>query len=105
MEADIEFAYYGSFAGMTASQVPLSELLAARTRMMTELQTGLDAQERTFLLALVAGDQECELSDVPHVSQLPGVPWKQHNLEKLRRTNPSKFAEQYAKLAERFDGG
>ena len=105
VEADIEFAYYGSFAGMTASQVPLSELLAARTRMMTELQTGLDTQERTFLLALVAGDQECELSDVPHVSQLPGVRWKQHNLEKLRRTNPSKFAEQYAKLAERFDGG
>lgn len=105
MEADIQLAYTGSFAGMTRDPVPLDDLLATRTRMIRELQAGLDVPERTFLLSLVAGEQDVQLAGVPHISKLPGVRWKQHNLKQLRRTNPSKFAEQYAKLAVQFDAG
>ena len=81
----------------------LENLLAARTRMIRELQAGLDAQERAFLLSLVAGDPQWELLGVAHASQLPGVRWKLHNLDQLKRTNPAKFAEQRARLHERFD--
>lgn len=103
VEQDIALAYTGSFAGMTAEPVPLEDLLDARTRMMRELQAGLDAEERAFLLSLVVGDPQWALLGVAHAWQLPGVRWKLHNLDQLKRTNPMKFSEQHARLVERFD--
>jgi len=80
----------------------MAELLRVRTRMMHELQTGLDTSERGFLLSLVAGTPDWDLIGVRHVSQLPAVQWKLMNLEKLRRDNLPKFEEQHARLAERL---
>lgn len=51
---DIRHDYEHNFKGMTAEPVALEELLAARERMLHELQQGLDADERRFLLSLVA---------------------------------------------------
>lgn len=102
-DQDIELAYTGSFAGMTSEPVSLADLLNVRARMMSELQSGLDADERAFLLSLVAGQPEWDLLGVAHVSQLPAVRWKLHNLEQLQRANPGKFAEQRERLLERFD--
>jgi hypothetical protein len=31
---------------------------------------------------------------MPHLEQLPGLRWKLQNLERLRKTNTRKFAEQ-----------
>jgi predicted nucleotidyltransferase component of viral defense system len=102
-EQDIALVYSGSFAGMTSDPISLEDLLRARTRMMQELQTGLDAAERAFLLSLVTGEPAWELLGVPHLSQLPGVQWKLRNLGQLKLANPTKFAEQHAQLFERFD--
>jgi hypothetical protein len=57
---------------MTAEPVELDALLAARERMMRELQQGLSADERRFLLSLVAAEPEWSLLGVPHLQQLPG---------------------------------
>ena len=46
---------------MTTEPVELAALLAARERMAQELQGGLDADERRFLLSLVAGRPEWPL--------------------------------------------
>lgn len=102
-DQEIELAYSGSFAGMTSERVALDDLLHARKRMMSELQSGLDADERGFLLSLVSGEPEWERLGVAHVSQLPAVLWKLHNLEQLKRANPGKFAAQRERLVERFD--
>ena len=51
---DIGHEYERNFKGMTAEPVDLPQLLAARERMVHELQSGLDADERRFLLSLVA---------------------------------------------------
>jgi predicted nucleotidyltransferase component of viral defense system len=102
-DQDIELAYTGSFAGMTSEPVPLDDLLNARARMMSELQGGLDADERAFLLSLVAGDPEWDRLGVAHVSELPAVLWKLQNLDQLKRSNPGKFAAQRERLVERLD--
>jgi hypothetical protein len=34
------------------------------------------------------------LLGVPHLEQLPGLRWKLQNLERLRKANARKFAEQ-----------
>ncbi|GAB1715437.1 MAG: hypothetical protein NTAFB05_04790 [Nitrobacter sp.] len=88
-----------NFAGMTAEPVEFDALLAVRERMMRELQQGLNADERRFLLSLVAAEPEWSLLNVPHLEQLPGPLWKLQNLERLRKANARKFAEQSDALA------
>ena len=88
-----------NFAGMTAEPVELDALLAARERMMRELQEGLTGAERRFLLSLVVAEPQWTLLGVRHLEQLPGLKWKLQNLEKLRKANAKKFGEQADTLA------
>lgn len=71
--------------------------------MLRELQTGLDDSERRFLLSLVAAEPDWSLMDIAHLEHLPGIRWKLHNLEQLRKTNGKKFAEQADLLTGCFD--
>jgi predicted nucleotidyltransferase component of viral defense system len=96
---DIRQEFEHNFAGMTAEPIELEALLAARERMVRELQQDLSADERRFLLSLVAAEPEWPLLGVPHLEQLPGLRWKLQNLERLRKTNARKFAEQSDTLA------
>ncbi len=99
---DIRHEFGHNFAGMTAEPVDLDALLAAREQMMRELQQGLTEDERRFLLSLVSAEPEWALLDIPHIETLPGVRWKLQNLERLRKANARKFAEQYEELARRL---
>ena len=101
---DIQHDYAHNFTGMTAEPVPLDALLAARERMVRELQQGLDDNERRFLLSLVAGTPDWTLLGVAHLEHLPGVRWKLQNLAQLKKCNPKKFAEQADVLAAKLAG-
>ncbi len=96
---DISQEYERTFRGMTTGPVALEELLETRERMMSELQGALDANERRFLLALVANQPDWSLLNVPHAHALPGIRWKLQNLGRLQKVNPRKFAEQMDVLA------
>lgn len=99
---DIRQEYERSFRGMTAEPVELDVLLAARERMVQELQAGLGSDERRFLLSLVAGEPDWSLLGIAHVAELPGIQWKLRNLEQLKLKNPKKFDEQIEALALRL---
>jgi predicted nucleotidyltransferase component of viral defense system len=99
-QRDIGQEYERTFQGMTTEPVALNDLLATRDRMMRELQSTLDANERRFLLTLVANQPDWSLLNVPHAQELPGVRWKLHNLGQLQKANPKKFAEQSEALAK-----
>lgn len=101
-QRDIEKEYERNFKGMTAEPVELAALLAARARMAQELQEGLDADERQFLLSLVTGRPEWPLLGIAHAEKLPGIRWKLQNLALLERKNPARFAEQAEALAQRL---
>jgi len=96
---DISREFENNFVGMTVEPVELDALLTARERMVLELQQGLTADERRFLLSLVAAEPEWELLGVTYVQRLPGVRWKLENLERLRNADVRKFAEQSNALA------
>ena len=100
---DIGQEFERSFVGMTAAPVELKALLAARDRMVRELQHGLTADERRFLLSLVAGKPEWSLLDVPHLEFLPGLQWKLQNIERLRNSNAKRFVEQSEALARQLE--
>ncbi|QDQ28699.1 nucleotidyl transferase AbiEii/AbiGii toxin family protein [Chitinimonas arctica] len=99
---DIQYDYEFNFQGMTAEPVPLDALLAARERLVCELQQGLDDNERKFLLSLVSGAPEWPLLAIIHLEHLPGIRWKLQNLAQLQKSNVKKFAEQADTLAARL---
>ncbi|AYH44300.1 nucleotidyl transferase AbiEii/AbiGii toxin family protein [Azoarcus sp. DN11] len=99
---DVRQEYERNFRGMTAESVELDALLAVRERMGRELQANLDADERRFLLSLVAGQPEWPLLGIAHMERLPGIQWKLRNLEQLKLKNPKKFDEQVETLALRL---
>ena len=95
---DISGDYDNTFRGMTAEPVELNALLAARDRMVAELQVGLDAKEREFLLSLARNEPNWPLLGIEHIEQLPGIQWKLRNLEQLAKTNPKKLKAQAQEL-------
>ncbi len=99
---DIDQEYERNFRGMTTEPVELDALLSARERMVQELQSSLDADERSFLLSLVNAQPAWPLPGVAHVEHLPGIRWKLENLAQLKRKSPAKFAEQAGLLAQRL---
>jgi hypothetical protein len=99
---DITQDYERNFKGMTTDPIELSALLDARKRMAHELQTGLDADERRFLLSLVACKPDWLSLGIGHLEQLPAIRWKLHNLEKLATDNSKRFAEQTDELVRRL---
>jgi len=96
---DIRQEFEHNFAGMTAKPVALDALQAAREQMARELQQGLTADERQFLLSLVAAEPAWNLLGVPHLEKLPGLRWKLQNLERLQKSDAKKFGEQADALA------
>ena len=102
MLRDVRQEFESNFVGMTIEPVELDALLAARERMMHELQRGLTKDERRFLLSLVAAEPEWAVLGVPHLEQLPGLRWKLQNLARLRKVDPRKFAEQKDTLTRLF---
>jgi hypothetical protein len=87
---DVSGEYEGTFKGMTAEPVALKALLAARERMVKELQAGLDSAEREFLVSLARNEPRWDLLGIAHLEQMPGVQWKLENLGRLARANPKK---------------
>jgi predicted nucleotidyltransferase component of viral defense system len=100
---NIDLEYERAFKGMTTEPVEIGELLQARERLVRELQQGLDAKERAFLVSLAWNKPEWGLLEIEHAAQLPGIRWKLHNLEQLAKSSPKKLAEQ-AETLERLIG-
>jgi hypothetical protein len=84
---DLKQVYADQFSGMTLDPVPLAALEEARERLVAEINSGLTAAEREFLLSLKRMEPKWELLGLPGVEQLPGPQWKLHN---LRRMDPAK---------------
>ncbi len=98
-EKDVGFAYAQHFVGLTSDPVSLDALLEARRQLMRIVSTTLDEDERAFLLSFASPDPAWSRLGIPHLSELPAIRWKRHNLEKLRAEQPTKFATQQAALA------
>ena len=66
--------------------------------MVAELQAGLDAAEREFLLSLARNEPNWDLLDIEHLEHLPGIRWKLENLGRLAKANAKKFKAQAQEL-------
>ena len=80
---DIRQEYEHNFEGMTVEPVELEDAAGGARADGARTPAGSDADERRFLLSLVAAEPEWSLLGVPHLEQLPGLRWKLQNLERL----------------------
>lgn len=69
------------------------------------MREGLDCNERRFLISLASGAPQWELLGISHVEHLPGMRWKLHNLEQLKKSNTKKFDEQVCALEKSLFNG
>jgi predicted nucleotidyltransferase component of viral defense system len=100
---DIRHDYTHNFQGMTAEPVPLDALLETRESLVRQIQRELDDEERRFLLSLVRAEPNWSSLGIPHLEHLPGIRWKLHDLEQLRKANSSKFNVQADALVACFE--
>lgn len=103
-QLDLTQAYKNEFVGMTEDPVSLDLLLETRARLFDELPQALTDSQRQFLISLVKAEPDWTLMSCPHLEQLPAIRWKLANLERLKKSNPAKFAAQHHELNERFGG-
>ena len=101
-DQDMTLAYQNEFTGMTRDPITLAELQEARRRLKTELPHAITPDQRRFLISLVSGEPEWQLRSCSHLSQLPAIRWKLHNLAQLKKTNPRKFVQQADELRKGF---
>jgi len=100
---DIFQAYANEFVGMPREPVGLDELLAIREKLFADLPSALSDPQREFLLGLVRGEPDWSLMSCAHLREMPAIRWKLANLDRLRESNPTKFASQESELLRRFE--
>lgn len=101
-QQEISAAYENEFRGLTTEETDLTTLLETRDRLWTELPTALSADQKQFLLGLVAAEPDWSLMKCPHLAELPAIRWKRRNLETLKANNPAKFEAQREELSVRL---
>ncbi len=92
---DISEAFETQFVGMTEEPVALAELVEIQHRLPRMIVSGLDDDERQFLLSLKQGDPEWSRLGFDHLEQLPALQWK---LQNIRKMDPDKRRETLERL-------
>jgi predicted nucleotidyltransferase component of viral defense system len=101
-EIDITSSHANEFVGMTEEPVPLEILLETRRRLFAEIPSMLSGNQRSFLMSLAEAQPDWSLMSCPHLAEMPALRWKLSNLEHLRSSNSTKFAQQSSELKKRF---
>lgn len=101
-EIDITSSHANEFVGMTKVPVPLEILLETRRRLFAEIPSMLSGNQRSFLMSLAEAQPDWSLMSCPHLAEMPALRWKLSNLEHLRSSNSTKFAQQSSELKKRF---
>lgn len=96
--SDLSTIYATQFIGMTKEKTPLEELEAARLQLIADIQSRLNGNTAVFLRGLQKGKPDFSLINLPDAANLPAIKWKLLNIEKFMDKNPSRHAEQTAKL-------
>ena len=90
------------FRGMTSAETSLAALEQTQHDLITQLPRRLTPVHRAFLLSLVLAEPNWELMPFKHLHELPAMKWKLLNLQKLRSSNPARFAQQQHELQARW---
>ncbi len=100
---DIRIEFESDFAGMTNREVTLGQLLEVRDQLFRELPASLDECEREFLISINQCEPDGEILDLPGIEKLPAIRWKLLNLQKLLKSNRTKYNAMVKSLMTVFE--
>lgn len=92
------------FAGMTDTGFSYQDHIRVFGELVRFVQRGI-APYKNFLLDFVSLNPDFKTLGIPNLDRMPAIRWKLQNLEKLKKSNPEKFNEQYLKLEYLFSKG
>jgi hypothetical protein len=101
---DMRATFDSQFVGMTIRPYCYDEYEMTRTRLVTEIQSILTAEDRRLLLSVKRGEPDWHLYPVTRLQELPAVQWKLSNILKLKSENAKKHSLQFSAL-EKVLGG
>lgn len=93
-QKDISVEYERGFRGMTAQEVPLADLLAARDALVARVIGGMPEAHRRFLVSFERGEPDWDLLGVPGAANLPAVRYRQLNLDKTSKKKRAALVEE-----------
>ena len=91
------------FTGMSDVPFTYEQHIATFERLRKDVLALFSADDKSRLLDFVSLTGNLDDFGIPHLSELPAINWKRHNLESLRKSNPAKFAEQRTRLEQLFN--
>ena len=94
---DIRDAFDKEFQGMVLEPVTCELLEEARRRLFKEIETGLTAEEKSFIVSVKQGKPRGELIGLADIERLPALRWKLMNIDKM---TPRKHKEALKRLKE-----
>lgn len=80
---DITMEFERGFVGMTREPVSLTDLLATREALVSQIVGAMPDTHRQFLLAFERGEPDWSAVSLDAAAGLPAVRWRQHNLDGL----------------------
>jgi predicted nucleotidyltransferase component of viral defense system len=86
------------FRGMTVELYSYEEFEATRDRLVQEIHSLLQDDDRELLLSVKRGEPNWSLFPVETLQNMPAVRWKLANIQKLKHDNPAKHTEQLESL-------
>jgi hypothetical protein len=93
-QKEISVEYERGFRGMTAQEVPLADLLAARNALVAHVIGGMPEPHRRFLVSFERGEPDWDLLGVPGAADLPAVRYRQLNLDKISKKKRAALVEE-----------
>lgn len=95
--------YEQQFAGMTDTPFSYEEHKETFRRLRDDILGALTSEDKQHLLNFVSLDCDPKDFNIPNLTSLPALAWKQRNLVSLKATNPAKFASQRTELSRLFE--
>ena len=87
---DQQSAFGKQFSGMTAIDFTYEDYESAKILLIGKIRNRLTENDKKLILGFEKGEPDWSLFPHEKIKDFPAINWKQHNLEKLIKENPSK---------------
>lgn len=93
-------AFQNQFSGMSTESFTYEEYEQIRENLIQRVHNSLTDADKTFLVGFKNASPDWSVYDFPIY---PSIQWKQHNLAKIKSTNPLKHKELTDSLRDKLD--
>lgn len=95
---DQKTVFERQFSGMTDTGFSYEQYEATRKKLLTDIHEQLTENEKNLLLSFKTGAPDWSLVALEKLPEMPAIQWKLLNIQRLKKRNPKKHAEQVKKL-------